>query len=70
MIGTFLYTADLESLGKVTIQYDTLPGWQTDISKCRRFSDLPVNAQNYVRIIEKYLKVPSRYLSYMLNVII
>ena len=54
------FSADLETLEKVVVQYETLPGWQTDISKCRRFSDLPINAQNYIKIIEKYLEVQSK----------
>lgn len=33
--------------------YVTLPGWKEDISKVRKFEDLPVNAQNYVKLIEK-----------------
>ncbi|CAG8541758.1 15377_t:CDS:10 [Funneliformis caledonium] len=56
------FPADLESLEKITIQYENLPGWQTDISKCRRFSDLPTNAQNYVKRIEKYLEVPIEWI--------
>jgi adenylosuccinate synthase len=63
LIKSFYYCllADLETLEKATIQYETLPGWQTDISKCRQFSDLPINAQNYIKVIEKYLEVPSKY---------
>ena len=29
-----------------------MPGWKSDITKVRRFSDLPQNAQNYVREVE------------------
>jgi len=32
--------------------YENFPGWTEDISGARRFDDLPVNAQNYVRAIE------------------
>ncbi|RGB30681.1 adenylosuccinate synthase [Rhizophagus diaphanus] len=56
------FPADLETLERATIQYETLPGWQTDISKCRQFSDLPTNAQNYIKIIEKYLEVPIEWI--------
>ncbi|RIA81124.1 AMPSase 1 [Glomus cerebriforme] len=52
------FPADLDILERSTVQYETLPGWQTDISKCRQFSDLPINAQNYIKVIEKYLEVP------------
>jgi len=34
-----------------------LPGWEEDISKIRRFSDLPKNCQNYCQEIEKLTKV-------------
>jgi adenylosuccinate synthase len=32
--------------------YENFSGWTEDISGARRFEDLPVNAQNYVRAIE------------------
>ncbi len=32
--------------------YEYFPGWWEDISACREFSDLPVNAQAYVRALE------------------
>ncbi|MEY2672620.1 MAG: hypothetical protein RLZZ508_497 [Actinomycetota bacterium] len=33
--------------------YEMLPGWKTDISGCRTFDELPKNAQDYVRFLEK-----------------
>ncbi len=33
--------------------YEDLPGWQSDISGAREFSDLPANAQAYVRYLEE-----------------
>ena len=33
--------------------YETLPGWQDDITEIRRFNDLPANARTYVRRIEE-----------------
>jgi adenylosuccinate synthase len=33
--------------------YEHFDGWQTDISGCRTFAELPANAQNYVRALEK-----------------
>jgi len=32
--------------------YENFPGWTEDISTARRFDDLPINAQNYVRAVE------------------
>ena len=33
--------------------YENLPGWSEDITGARRFSDLPANAQAYVRFLEE-----------------
>ncbi|RVW01277.1 adenylosuccinate synthase [Rhodococcus xishaensis] len=33
--------------------YEEMPGWWEDISDCRTFEELPVNAQNYVRRLEE-----------------
>ncbi|MFP5360061.1 MAG: adenylosuccinate synthase [Actinomycetes bacterium] len=33
--------------------YETFPGWDEDISGCREFSDLPRNAQDYVKAVEE-----------------
>lgn len=44
------------------VQYETLPGWNSDTSATRSFEDLPKNAQNYVRFIEEQLGVPGEAL--------
>ena len=33
--------------------YETLPGWSEDITGARELSDLPANAQAYVRFLEE-----------------
>ena len=33
--------------------YEYFDGWKSDISGCRSFDELPVNAQAYVRALEK-----------------
>ena len=33
--------------------YEEMPGWWEDISHCRTFEELPVNAQNYVLRLEE-----------------
>jgi len=55
-LGTF--PGNLEVLGNVEVEYEVLPGWDEDITGARKFSDLPVNAQNYVTRIEQILSVP------------
>ena len=43
--------------------YENLPGWKSDISNIRLFSDLPIEAQNYVHYIEKEIEVPIKWIS-------
>jgi adenylosuccinate synthase len=38
--------------------YEELPGWWEDITGCRRFEDLPANAQSYVRALEEMSGAP------------
>ena len=56
------FPANHEVLSKVEVKYETLPGWDTDISNARTFDELPVNAQNYVRFIEMELGVPVKWI--------
>ncbi|KAJ3163949.1 hypothetical protein HDU88_006118 [Geranomyces variabilis] len=49
------FPADLHVLEECTVEYETLPGWQTDISKCRSWDDLPANARKYVQRVEELL---------------
>ncbi len=49
---------DLGKLARCQPQYMNLPGWQSDISGARSFSDLPDAAQRYVRTIEELVEVP------------
>ena len=36
--------------------YEELPGWSEDITGCRTFEELPVNAQRYVRRLEELMR--------------
>ena len=38
--------------------YEYLPGWSEDISKARKLSDLPVNAQGYIKFLEEKSGAP------------
>jgi adenylosuccinate synthase len=38
--------------------YEYLPGWTENISSARKFSDLPANAQAYVKFLEKISDAP------------
>lgn len=57
MLTGFPFAADLDQLAKVEVVYETLPGWDSDITNCRTFEELPENCQKYVRFIENYLGV-------------
>eukprot|EP00744_Colponema_vietnamica_P000654 GILI01001149.1.p2 GENE.GILI01001149.1~~GILI01001149.1.p2 ORF type:complete len:459 (+),score=163.85 GILI01001149.1:42-1379(+) len=46
------FPSSLEQLGKVQVQYETLKGWQCDISKVTKYADLPVEAKKYIERIE------------------
>lgn len=48
-------------MGNIEVEYATLPGWQTSTENIRDFKDLPVNAQNYVRFLEREISVPIRW---------
>jgi len=43
----------IEFLDKVKVEYITLPGWKKSLAKCKKFTDLPLEAQKYVKTIEK-----------------
>jgi adenylosuccinate synthase len=38
--------------------YETMPGWSENISECRRFDQLPMNAQRYVQRLEHLCGAP------------
>ena len=43
--------------------YVKLEGWKSDISNIQNFNQLPKAAKNYIKFIEKELKVPIKYIS-------
>ncbi len=50
-------------LAKATPVYESLPGWQQDISGCRKPEDLPRQALDYILYLEKAVGRPIRYVS-------
>lgn len=52
------FPASLADLEACTPIYETLPGWQTDISGVRKYEDLPVAARAYVERIAEVTGVP------------
>ncbi len=51
------YPADTECLESVEPIYLELPGWEEDLSVLRSYSELPENARNYIKEIERLLSV-------------
>jgi len=48
----------IEDFEKCTPIYETLPGFDEDISKATTFEELPDAAKEYIRFIENYLQIP------------
>uniref|UniRef100_A0A3B3CGV0 Adenylosuccinate synthetase n=1 Tax=Oryzias melastigma TaxID=30732 RepID=A0A3B3CGV0_ORYME len=55
------FPANMDVLHKVEVEYETFPGWKTDTSAARKWNDLPVKAQNYIRFIENHIGVPIKW---------
>lgn len=55
------FPGSVTDLANVEVEYATLPGWETCTENVREFSQLPKNAQDYVRFIENDLKVPVKW---------
>ena len=51
------------TLDKAKPVYITLPGWSEDITKARKFEELPINAQNYITKIQDLCGVKISYVS-------
>lgn len=62
--GEYLGTmpASLDVLGNLEVEYETMPGWNEDITQVQSFDELPVNAQRYVLRIQELLGVPIRWI--------
>ncbi len=52
------FPASVSSLGRCNPVYETLPGWDQDISDCKNWEDLPANAQAYIHFIEELAGAP------------
>ena len=52
------WPTDTRTLSELKPVYETLPGWDDDITNCKTFEELPANAQAYVKYIEENLKTP------------
>jgi len=57
------FRADMDVLAEVEPIYETLPGWNGNITGCRRFDELPKEAQTYVKTVEKLAGAPIKMVS-------
>jgi len=51
------FVSDGEELYTVKPVYKNLKGWKTDLTKARKYSDLPKEAKTYIKFIEQYTGV-------------
>ena len=52
------FPADISILKDCTPVYKEYDGWDEDLSACKSFNELPVNAQKYIEAIEKLTECP------------
>jgi adenylosuccinate synthase len=57
------FPSDAFVLDRCRVVYETLSGWQQDVSAARRLSDLPVNARRYVDRLGELLGLPVSIIS-------
>jgi adenylosuccinate synthase len=53
----------MDVLAEVEPIFETLPGWNGNISGCRNFDELPKEAQQYVKRVEQLIGAPIKILS-------
>ena len=56
-------SGDAQFLAKCQPIYKEVDGWNEDLSKIREFKKLPKNAQNYIKMIEKFTGVAVKFIS-------
>lgn len=52
------YPASLKKLERCEPVYEELPGWNEDITGAKKFEDLPINAQNYLKRVSELSESP------------
>lgn len=57
------FKSDMSLLEDAEPIYETLPGWRGNITGCRRFDDLPPQAQQYVKRLETLVGAPIKIVS-------
>ncbi len=57
------FPSQLDDLRVAKPLYETMPGWQTDITGIRKFADLPAKAQSYIKRLGELLSRPVQVVS-------
>jgi adenylosuccinate synthase len=60
---TSQFPSHVDDLRRAKPLYETLPGWQQDITAVRDFDDLPANAQSYLARLSELLGRPVEFVS-------
>jgi adenylosuccinate synthase len=55
---TAFFPSDIKTLAKAEPVYETVQGWDEDLSAASSFDELPDNAKKYVELVEKYAGAP------------
>jgi adenylosuccinate synthase len=57
------FPGDIDDLRKAVPIYETLPGWQEEITAITKYEDLPVNAKQYIKRIAELMGKPVEIVS-------
>ena len=57
------FVPDAERMQGFTPIYETLPGWQRELTDCTDRDDLPREAQSYLAFVEKFVGIPVELVS-------
>lgn len=57
------FPSHVDDLRKVVPIYETIPGWQTDVTKVRKIADLPLGARQYIDRIAELVGKPVEVVS-------
>ncbi|RMF37890.1 MAG: adenylosuccinate synthase, partial [Planctomycetota bacterium] len=52
------FPCDADTLRRAKPVYETLPGWNSDVTQLRELDELPVNARRYLERIAELIGVP------------
>lgn len=58
-----IFPTDSERLDLVNPVYESIPGWNADISECRSYDELPDNTKNYLSFISKQAGINIKIIS-------